>query len=123
MAYNENSIIKLRGDLNFDIMYDAFKQVIKRHEALRTTIEVEGNNQIIHPDISLDMPLIDFSNLNSIDRYEKIGEWLIEEGKKPFDLTKGPLFRINILKEGQQEHTLFLQYIILLQTAGRQEFW
>ncbi|ACL75339.1 non-ribosomal peptide synthetase [Ruminiclostridium cellulolyticum] len=107
VAYNENSIIKLRGDLNFDIMYDAFKQVIKRHEALRTTIEVEGNNQIIHPDISLDMPLIDFSNLNSIDRYEKIGEWLIEEGKKPFDLTKGPLFRINILKEGQQEHTLF----------------
>ena len=107
-AYNESLSLYLRGALKIDAMRQALHELTLRHEALRTIISSTGDYQRIIADLTLDVPLLDFSNESLEDREFKIAEWVKTEARTAFDLVHGPLIRAHILKQSANEHILVL---------------
>ncbi|PSB55588.1 hybrid non-ribosomal peptide synthetase/type I polyketide synthase, partial [Chamaesiphon polymorphus] len=105
-AYNESVIIQLRGELKLAAMQQALQKIVDRHEALRTKIDPTGEVQHICLSVKIDVPVIDFSDINDNDRESQVTAWLQEDRQTPFDFTKNSLFRCQILKLEAQQHLL-----------------
>ncbi|WP_225912764.1 non-ribosomal peptide synthetase/type I polyketide synthase [Nostoc flagelliforme] len=105
-AYNVSISLELQGFLNLDVLHQTLEKVVERHEALRTSISTQGNFQQILPFINVEIPFINFSNVEESE--SKVNEWFNKESQKPFDLTKGPLFRCYVLKLEEQLHLLVM---------------
>ncbi len=107
IAYNESVSLWLRGELQIDPLRNAIQTLVDRHEALRTTIDGEGNSQLIHPTLALTMPLVDLSSQAGTPK-SRVDGWLEAEGRQALDLAKGPLLRVHLLKLAATEHVLVL---------------
>ena len=92
-AYNMASALSFRGALSLPALEEALRGVIRRHEALRTTFaeRAGGAVQVIAPEISWSLPVVDLSALEDHDT--ELRKLAAEEALQPFDLAKGPLVR------------------------------
>jgi natural product biosynthesis luciferase-like monooxygenase protein/amino acid adenylation domain-containing protein len=119
-AYNESIILKLRGPLRVEAMRQALRSLVERHEALRMTISPDGASQHVWPTRPLEVQLIDFTDANPDRPRMSIEQWMTEEGRRPFDLAKGPLMRTSLLKQGEQEYLLiFIVHHIIVDDWSR----
>ncbi|MCW5312696.1 amino acid adenylation domain-containing protein [Nostoc sp. KVJ3] len=107
-AYNESRSIYLRGTGNLLAVRKAVQEIINRHEALRTTFSPEGDNQLIHSTLTIDIPLSDFSILDKSQRETQLSELLQGEAQQIFNLEKGPLLRCHIVKLQEDRHLVVL---------------
>ena len=105
-AYNESRTIQLRGPFNLLAVRQAVEEIINRHEVLRTTFSPEGDYQLIHSTLSIDIPFSDFSTLNKSQREVQLSEFLTREAQQTFDLEQGPLLRFHIVKLEEQHYLL-----------------
>jgi non-ribosomal peptide synthetase component F/NRPS condensation-like uncharacterized protein/alpha-ketoglutarate-dependent taurine dioxygenase len=107
-AYNIPAVVRLTGSLNVEALERSIIEVIKRHEALRTTFStVEGQPvQIVNPTWDFKLSVLDFQ----IPPHEgdKMENFLLQEAQKPFDLEKDQLLRSTLLRLGEKEHLLLL---------------
>ncbi len=114
--YNIPAAVRLTGPLDVEVMRRALNEIVRRHETLRTTFDtLDGEPvQVIHPEWELEVPVIDLTHLPAEEREAK-ALWLAnEEAKRPFDLTKGPLLRMHLLRLAQDEHiALFTMHHII----------
>ncbi|MCB0167205.1 MAG: amino acid adenylation domain-containing protein, partial [Anaerolineae bacterium] len=108
LAYNTFVAAQLKGRLNLEAMHQAVQHVVARHEALRLTIDPQGAHQRVHSRLEIEVPLLDFSELRGQTQEPAITEWLTRESQQPFDLNRGPLLRVNILKLDRLTHLLAL---------------
>jgi NAD(P)-dependent dehydrogenase (short-subunit alcohol dehydrogenase family)/acyl carrier protein len=108
--YNIPSAINLIGVLNVDAMERALTEIVRRHEVLRTTFsQVNGEpQQIISPAKPFRLPVIDLSHLPDEERQAEMKRLISEEAVQPFDLLRGPLLRVTLLRTGAEEHTALL---------------
>jgi hypothetical protein len=69
-AYNIPIPFRLKGKLNKDALKRSINEIVRRHEALRTTIDVDGDLpiQVIAPSLELKIPLVDFSDKAASER-------------------------------------------------------
>ena len=107
-AYNESVTMHLRGPLDLPAMQRAIRKLIVRHEALRITFSSDGEFQLISPDVSVDLPVIDFSNEDPATREATVAEWLENQAQQVFDLGKGPLVHFGLGKLEEKYHLLVL---------------
>src|SRR5262249_48712475 len=49
-AYNESLLLRLKGELDFQALQSAIREVGRRHEATRVTLLANGEGQHIHPE-------------------------------------------------------------------------
>jgi len=112
-SYSIPVTLRLRGPLQIEAMQKAIQQLIERHEMLRTTI-ISLEEQCILPSLKIDMPLIEFEHLAVSERDTILADWLTQESQKPFNLSKGPLFRVYLFKLAQELHllTLMTQHLV-----------
>jgi amino acid adenylation domain-containing protein len=108
--YNIPTAFRLKGPLNLDILIKAVNEIIRRHESIRTTFSsIDGEVvQIISPELHLEPPVIDLTDKEAEIREKEIIRLATEEARRPFDLAKGPLARITILKAAAQDHIVLL---------------
>ncbi|WP_338869862.1 amino acid adenylation domain-containing protein [Myxococcus stipitatus] len=106
--YNIALAMKLEGTLDVGALERAFNTVVRRHEALRTTFrqDEQGAVQCIHESVTLPLTVVDLSELSGVTRAQEVSRLVAEEGHRAFDLTKGPLMRVTLLKEGEGEQVL-----------------
>src|SRR6185369_16218225 len=64
-VYNIPSAVRLAGDLSVPLLERIFAEVVRRHEALRTTFSAQAGQpvQVIHPPEAPVIPLADLSSL------------------------------------------------------------
>ena len=107
-AYNMPLAIKLRGTLEVTALEQTLNEIVRRHEVLRTTFVVgEGEpQQLIHPPQSLTLTPIDLSTLPAAERESKLVQLVRDEAVRPFDLSRGPLLRVRLLRLSADEHVL-----------------
>lgn len=98
LAYNVNTTLELRGAVDLPALRRAIQSLVDRHEVLRTTISSDGQTQIVHPSLKLDIPVVETD----------IELWLEQESRQMFDLTAGPLFRAALLRVEDDRHLLAL---------------
>jgi amino acid adenylation domain-containing protein len=104
--YNIPGAIRLTGNLDLPAFGRALNEVVRRHEALRTTFAAVNDDavQIIAPALDLRLPLTDLSALPRAER-EARAQWLVQdEVQTPFDLSNGPLIRARLLRLDANEH-------------------
>src|SRR5262249_20562552 len=82
--------------------------IVDRHESLRTRfIDVDGQPvQIIEPQLKIELPLEDLSQLDEVEQRRQVAAAVQREEQEPFDLRSGPVLRVKLLKISEQEHIL-----------------
>jgi amino acid adenylation domain-containing protein len=115
-AYNIPGAIRLSGELDITALERSLNEIVRRHESLRTTFAaLDGQPaQIIAPHSPRTMPLLDLSELSETEREAQVGKLVAEVALRPFDLSRGSLFRICLLKLDETEHiALFSMHHII----------
>jgi amino acid adenylation domain-containing protein len=109
-VYNVLTPVSLRGNLDVSALQEAFNHLVRRHEALRTTFELrEGQPvQIIGQQQSIPIRRIDLSHQARPEQQEQFHAVFNDETYRPFDLKKGPLLRITLVRMAAEEHALLL---------------
>ncbi|HEY9810874.1 MAG TPA: amino acid adenylation domain-containing protein [Halomicronema sp.] len=109
-AYNIPAAVRLKGVLNVPAFKQSFQEIIKRHEALRTTFKsVEGKPvQVITSSFNFTLPILDLRHLSKAEKEAEAMRLADEEVRQGFDLTKLPLLRLNLLQLDDTEYLLLL---------------
>jgi amino acid adenylation domain-containing protein len=109
-AYNISSAVRLTGQLNVPALEGTFSEIVRRHESLRTTFSVVDNSpiQVVSAPSSVPLTLIDLSALPEPEREAEARLLAESESRRPFDLSRGPMLRVVLLKLAEQEHIALL---------------
>ncbi|MBD2005415.1 MULTISPECIES: non-ribosomal peptide synthetase [Cyanophyceae] len=108
--YNVPTVIRLTGSLNLAALEQTFSEIVRRHEALRTTFKVLDGQpvQAIAPNLSIPLSVVDLRQFPECDRELQAQQLLAAEFERPFDLSSGPLLRIMLFQLSETEHILLL---------------
>ncbi len=109
-AYNVPAALRLEGDLDVPALAAALAGIVRRHEALRTTFAERAGEPVqrIAPASTPELPLTDLAGLLAEVREEEARRIALEEAARPFDLARGPLLRVWLLRLGPAEHALLV---------------
>src|SRR5690349_8173618 len=98
--YNIPGALRLTGALSIPALAAAFRDIQRRHEALRTTFALphgeEEPVQFVSPHVDLSVPCVDLQGL--ADPLAEGRRLAREEAQHPFDLRHGPLLRVRLLR-------------------------
>ncbi|MBY0379861.1 MAG: AMP-binding protein, partial [Burkholderiales bacterium] len=108
--YNIPVVINLKGKINQQALQEALNHLIQRHEILRTSIKIVGNEpvQIIENTIQLKIQVIKRDNavINDKDLTKNIKEEL----QQTIDLQNAPLFRMKLIGINNNNHLLIMLF-------------
>ncbi|HVO10122.1 MAG TPA: amino acid adenylation domain-containing protein [Vicinamibacteria bacterium] len=109
-AYNLFLPLRHRGALDPDALGRALREVVRRHEVLRTRFHAVGGRPVAEVDAepSVALPLVDLSDLAGADGEAAARRLAREENARPFDLARGPLLRAKLLRLRADDHLLLL---------------
>ena len=108
--YTVSRALALSGPLQQDALAQALNEMVERHEVLRTTFTVRAGvpMQRVAPYLHLSLPNIDLAHMDAMEQSREVARLLLEATLHPFDLVRGPLFRVLLLRLGETEHILHL---------------
>jgi amino acid adenylation domain-containing protein len=108
VSYNMPDSVRIKGRLDDGSLERTLREVVRRHESLRTRfVNVNGApQQIIDASIAIDLPVTDLSYLPATEREAEARRLALDEARRPFDLAQGPLFRVKLLRIDHQDHVL-----------------
>jgi amino acid adenylation domain-containing protein len=106
--YNIPGAVKLEGRLDLVALERVINEIVRRHEALRTRIEVEGGEavQVIEAREPGRLDIQDLMSIPQKEREEEVKRRARAEAEAGFDLSRGPLLRVKVLKLEEEEHVL-----------------
>jgi amino acid adenylation domain-containing protein len=107
-AYNVPLTLELRGPLRVPVLIASLEEVVRRHESLRTTFTATGGRPrpVITSDLALPLAVHDLGALPAARRPAEVRRLVQAQGEHVFDLTRGPLLRLSLLRSGADEHLL-----------------
>jgi amino acid adenylation domain-containing protein len=107
-AYNVPWAFRLTGRLDASLLERSVREVIRRHEALRTAIIANGGRpyQVIVPDPPFRLMLCDLTRIPADRRGEEAARRMAEAAARPIDLGHGSLVRADLWRLGPEEHLL-----------------
>ncbi|PRA31359.1 non-ribosomal peptide synthetase [Pseudomonas poae] len=109
-AYTIPGALRLRGELDEDAVRASFQQLIQRHEALRTRFYERDGQAFQHVEAKADFELqvIDLSDLPAAEREARAQQIREDEARTQFDLEKGPLLWVTLLRLDDEDHQLLV---------------
>jgi amino acid adenylation domain-containing protein len=97
-SYNESFTLQIRGPLNEEALRAALRQVVHRHDALRSTFDREGKTLRLAPELHLEVPVVDLTGLDPTERPTRVEQLIRQDAHTPFKLDQGPLVRVQLVK-------------------------
>ncbi len=104
--FNPAYAVRVKTEIDIDLLKKAFIEVVKRHPQLRTTFSYENGEpvQVIRNNYE-----IYFKTEEYLDKtFDELKEVLNNNANQVFDLENGPLFKIYLYKLGDQDYVLQL---------------
>src|ERR1043165_2373615 len=85
--YNIHMGVELSGPLNVSVLQRSIAEILRRHEALRTTFAVIDNRpvQVINKNAIFKLPVHDLQRLDERQRQLRVSEWAEEDARRRFD--------------------------------------
>jgi amino acid adenylation domain-containing protein len=108
--YNICTGLRLRGALDVPALERALGEVVRRHEALRTTLdEADGvPRQVIAPFGGFALPVEELASVAPEEREGALRQRFGELAGHRFDLTAGPLFLPLLVRLAEDDHALLV---------------
>jgi len=125
-AYNILSGYHFTGPLNIIALEQSFNELIKRHEILRTTFRVIGEEPVqwIADTFKLPLTIIDLRDSSEADQINKYNQYAKTETKHQFNLAEGPLIRTSLIKLEKLKCILLLNmHHIITDGWSKSIFW
>ncbi|MGN6712777.1 amino acid adenylation domain-containing protein, partial [Anaerocolumna jejuensis] len=102
--YNVPEVKKIKGKLKVEKLEEAIRQLIKRHEILRTSYHIKGGEilQKVHEDFEFKLSKIELDTCLKVEKKARI-EKEMEKLVFPFDLEKGPMVHVGVIQVEENE--------------------
>ena len=109
-AYNLVSAARLDGALRVDVLERALAEIVRRHGALRTVFATLGGEpvQVVAPAAAGPRIRVEELSGPEEERRARIDALVAGEGRLPFDLARGPLLRVTLLRADAEQHVLLV---------------
>ncbi|SCY65181.1 amino acid adenylation domain-containing protein [Nitrosospira sp. Nl5] len=110
-AYHVRHALRLSGPLDVQALRAGFNGLIERHESLRTIFRAGSDGsveQVIQPVSQIDIAQVDLRDVAVSEREAWAAEGAQQVIARPFDLTRGPLLRIALLRIAEKENIVVL---------------
>lgn len=107
-AYNVSAAFRLSGALEEDLLERAISEIACRHEVLRTSFELRGEEPV---QIIADQPKLSLTKINlsetMLDQSDDAVQHVVQaEAQRPFDLGQAPLIRTALIKLNSEAYVL-----------------
>ncbi|CAA9395669.1 Polyketide synthase modules and related proteins [uncultured Microcoleus sp.] len=108
--YNVPAALRLTGSLNFSALQQTFNEIVRRHEALRTTLAVVSGQPVQRIAAAFHLPInvVDLRNLPKESRQTEANRLTAEEAQRSFNLSNDLLLRVTLLQLDDAEYLLML---------------
>ncbi|UCH93464.1 MAG: amino acid adenylation domain-containing protein [Candidatus Aminicenantes bacterium] len=113
IGYNSSLVVLLEGKLDKEKFADNFRQLIHRHESLRTSfhLEDEAPVKVVHHEAELeieyDRSLVNCQGTGEVSSPIKV-EKIIKNFIRPFNLFRAPLLRVGLIHLDDNQHILMV---------------
>ncbi|MCP4657134.1 MAG: AMP-binding protein, partial [bacterium] len=109
-VYNIPTLLRLSGSLCTASLHRSLREIVRRHESLRTTFPgADGLAvQAVRARLVPPLPLIDLNALGDADCEALSRRLAIREAHTSFDLERGPLLRATLIRLTAGEHRLIV---------------
>ncbi len=111
-TYNLPVGLRLRGRLDRTALERALEELVRRHESLRTRYVAEGGEprRLVDPIAPMSLEYVDFDleQVAERDREATAQGRLWPRVQAPFDLARGPAFRVTLARLASDDHILLL---------------
>jgi amino acid adenylation domain-containing protein len=110
-VYNICRAYRLNGPLDGCALTQSVNEIVCRHEILRTTFPTVNDQplQEVAPNLTPVIPVLDLEQLPKSIRETEILRILAEEAAKPFNLARGPLWTVTLLRLEKEAHVLLFR--------------
>ncbi|WP_169513067.1 condensation domain-containing protein [Bacillus fungorum] len=108
--YNVPLAIRLKGELNQEVLQKSLCEVVKRHDTLRSTFPVVNGMPSVEVQSVTDS-ILTIQHLQGFypeDQEAEVQKRIDVESKIPFNLAEGPIFRASLLVLDDDEHVLLV---------------
>jgi len=107
-ANNICSFLDIRGPLSLEMCREALRLVIERQEVMRTSF-LPGKDRPVQMIRAQAEPVLTYRDLGSAGADDaQLIEAMSESFSRPFDLVRGPLYRVEMLRRGPDRHAIGL---------------
>ncbi|MEG4085165.1 amino acid adenylation domain-containing protein [Microcoleus sp. POL10_C6] len=108
--YNVPAALRLTGSLNFSALQQTFNEIVRRHEALRTTLAVVSGQHVQRIGAAFHLPInvVDLRNLPKEYRQNEANRLTAQEAQRSFNLSNDLLLRVTLLQLDDAEYLLML---------------
>lgn len=110
--YNIAYAIRVQGPLDVAVLECCLNEIVRRHEALRTSFQTVNDEpvQVVAPSHCMRLVRTDLRDVPKTRLEAEAGRVLNEEACRPFTLAQPPLWRARLLEFGPQEFVLALVF-------------
>jgi amino acid adenylation domain-containing protein len=107
-VYSMSAAYRLRGVLALEALRRAVAALVARHESLRTTFAMEKGEpvQLIWPSLEVPVWVETLAAGGAGEGEARVERWVTALAGEPFDLERGPLLRVRLLRVSDTEHVL-----------------
>jgi len=108
-VFNVPMAVRLSRAINIDTLQKAVTEIVRRHEALRTTFITRDGEPapVISHNCNTTIEVIDLTMLDAAARETESRRLIEAEARLPFDLSHGPLIRTKLIRISEPE-SIFL---------------
>ena len=108
--YNMSLALRLTGNLRVDKLEQCINEIIRRHEVLRTTLVIADRQpvQVIAPELKMTLPVIQLNPMSETELEAELERILGEQAWTPFDLQKGPVLRVGLVRVSENDHAIMV---------------
>lgn len=106
LAFNESISLELRGPLDLEALRHSLSELVSRHESLRATFTADGLVFCVLEGAAVPFELVDLSERPAAARQAEHDAVLARAVESPFDLERGPLARVVVLRLEPELHVV-----------------
>ncbi|MGK7942437.1 MAG: amino acid adenylation domain-containing protein [Crocosphaera sp.] len=108
--YTFSGGLELLGPLQIPALEEALKEIVHRHEILRTTFPVVDDSpvQAIAPTLNIPLTFIDLQGLGKETQSEQVKQLMGKEEKRSLDIAKDSLLRVILVCLAPEHHVLIV---------------
>jgi amino acid adenylation domain-containing protein/non-ribosomal peptide synthase protein (TIGR01720 family) len=109
--YRVQAAVRIDGAVEPERLSEAVRLVVARHEILRTTYDADGSARLAPATDAaraFTLEQHELSGLSAREQEEEVATLLAHEMRRPFDLRRGPLVRLSLLRRMASSSTLLV---------------
>jgi amino acid adenylation domain-containing protein len=118
-SYNMPYVVPLAGDIDVERVEYSFRQLMRRHESLRTSFHTPAEEPVQKIAEAVKFAL-EYIPVNSTTDVDPAYADMIEDYIRPFDLSQAPLMRVHLIESGKNKILIVDQHHIVSDGISQQ---